>query len=60
MELTIGRPCSGKHVIAVIGCVKAARWRLCDEKGVRIATVSDLCQRLVNCREIDVGVMFFI
>lgn len=41
MELTIVRPCSGKHVIAVIGCVKAARWRLCDEKGVRIATVSD-------------------
>jgi len=36
--LTVGRPCSGKHVIEVSAIGKATRWRLWKRKAVRICT----------------------
>jgi len=52
-ELTVGRSCSGKHVIEISVIGKATRWRLCKRKAVRICTVSE--RSLVNCSMTDVG-----
>ena len=55
-ELTVERPCSGKHVIKVIVIGKATKWRLWKRKAVRICTnIFKIC---VNCSMTDVGNFF--
>ena len=53
-ELTVGRPCSGKHVIEVIVMSKATQWILWKRKAVRICT-SIINLIYDNCSMTDVG-----
>ena len=53
-ELTVGRPCSGKHVIEVSVIRKATWWILWKRKAVRICTF-----KKVNCSMTDVATIHF-